>query len=97
MPDSPQPSRTKADAYWRANLKWLALLMSLWFLASCVAGILLVDWLDQFTLPGTRAPLGFWMAQQGSIFIFLIIISVYAVVMNRLDRRYSEPESGGSK
>jgi len=95
MSSDPEKSRVHAQAYWRANLKWLAILMSLWFAASCGAGILAVEWLDRFTLPGTQAPLGFWMAQQGGIFIFLLIIALYVVVMNRLERRYADDEAGG--
>ncbi len=60
--------------------------MSVWFVVSFGGGVLLVDWLDQFTVPGSNLKLGFWIAQQGSIYAFIILIAVYAAVMNRLDR-----------
>jgi putative solute:sodium symporter small subunit len=72
--------------YWRANLRWLAGLLGVWLAVSFGCGILLVDWLDRFRLPGTHMKLGFWFAQQGSIYVFVILIAVYARVMNRLDR-----------
>ena len=74
------------DPYWKTNLTYLAALLAVWFLVSFGAGILFVDWLDQFQFFGFK--LGFWFAQQGSIYIFLILIFVYVVLMNRLDRKY---------
>jgi putative solute:sodium symporter small subunit len=53
----------------------------------------LVDWLDRFRLPGTQMKLGFWFAQQGSIYVFVILIAIYARVMNRLDRELLEGTS----
>lgn len=58
----------------------------MWFVVSFGCGVLFVDALDQYKLPGTNLKLGFWFAQQGSIYAFVIIIAVYAWVMNRLDR-----------
>jgi putative solute:sodium symporter small subunit len=52
----------------------------------------MADWLDQWTLPGTTYPLGFWCAQQGSIYVFVLLILVYVVAMNRLDRRFGVEE-----
>ena len=72
--------------YWRKHLRWLSLLMSAWFVVSFGGGVLFVDWLDQFTVPGSDLKLGFWIAQQGSIFAFILLIAIYAGVMNRLDR-----------
>lgn len=72
--------------YWRKNLTWLSILLSVWFLVSYGCGILWADWLDQFRIPGTGFKLGFWFAQQGSIYVFLVLIAIYVVVMNRLDR-----------
>jgi len=74
------------DRYWRANLKWLAILLTIWFLVSYGCGILWVDQLDKIIIPGTGFKLGFWFAQQGSIYVFVILIGVYVRVMNRLDR-----------
>lgn len=78
-----------ADArtrYWRKNLQWLAGLLVVWFLVSYGCGVLWVDALDRIRIPGTGFKLGFWFAQQGSIYVFVILIAVYVVVMNRLDR-----------
>lgn len=60
--------------------------MSVWFIVSFGGGVIFVDWLDQFKVPGSDLKLGFWIAQQGSIYAFIILIAVYAGVMNRLDR-----------
>jgi len=72
--------------YWKANLKWLAILLSIWAFVSLGCGILFVDFLDKFKLPGSDLNLGFWFAQQGSIYCFILLIVAYARVMNRLDR-----------
>ena len=64
----------------------MATLLAVWFLVSFGAGILFRDWLDQFSIGG--APLGFWFAQQGSIYVFVVLIFVYAVVMDRIERRH---------
>jgi len=71
--------------YWRANLRYLAVLLAIWFLVSFGAGILFVDQLDHLRLGGFR--LGFWFAQQGSIYTFVVLIFVYVRLMNRLDDR----------
>ena len=76
--------------YWRANLKVLMVLMIIWFIASFGLSILAVDWLDQFHFMGF--PLGFWMAQQGSIVAFLLIIAIYVFLMNRLDKEFGVEE-----
>lgn len=83
-------SKDARDRYWRSNLKWLAGLLSVWFLASYGCGILWVDALDKFTIPGTGFKLGFWFAQQGSIYVFVVLIAIYVVVMNRLDKQLLE-------
>jgi len=80
------PSEQARTDYWKANLKWLAILLTIWAFVSYGCGILFVDWLDRFKLPGTNLNLGFWFAQQGSIYCFILLIVVYARVMNRLDR-----------
>lgn len=74
----------KRRDYWKANLRIVLALLSIWFLASYGAGILFADALDQIRVGGFK--LGFWMAQQGSILVFLILVVVYVVLMNRLDR-----------
>lgn len=78
--------------YWRANVRVLVVLLSVWFAVSFGAGILLKDTLDRWTLPGTGFPLGFWFAQQGSIYVFVVLIFVYVVLMNRIDRRFGAHE-----
>ena len=81
-----------ARAYWRANLRLLASLLFVWFLVSYGFGILLVDELNRFRIPGTGFPLGFWFAQQGSIYVFVALIFVYVWGMNRLDERFGVAE-----
>lgn len=77
-------------AYWRRNLILLAVLLSVWFLVSFGCSILMVDWLDQFHVLGF--PVGFWMAQQGSIFVFSVLIWIYVWRMDRLDREHNVHE-----
>jgi putative solute:sodium symporter small subunit len=72
--------------YWRKNLQYLAILLSIWFVVSYGCAILFVDTLNQIRLGGFK--LGFWFSQQGSIYIFVILIFVYVRLMNRLDREY---------
>ena len=73
-------------AYWRANVRLIRNLLIIWAFVSLGCGILLVPWLNLVSLG--NLPLGFWMAQQGSIFTFVILIFVYAVQMDKLDRKY---------
>lgn len=82
--------KTKAQQYWRQNLIYLVILLAIWFIVSYGAGILFVDWLDQFRLGGFK--LGFWFAQQGSIYVFVILIFVYVYLMNRLDKKFEFDE-----
>lgn len=72
--------------YWRKNLQYLGILLSIWFAVSYGAGILFVDELDQIRIGGFR--LGFWFAQQGSIYVFVVLIYVYVLLMNRLDKKH---------
>jgi len=97
QPDPDQPPRSdayrRAEAellrrYWRENIITMLVLLGVWALAGLGCGILFADWLNQFRLPGTGYPLGFWFAQQGSIIIFVLIIFIYAVRMNMLDKRH---------
>ena len=83
----------KQHQYWLTNLKYLAILLSIWFIVSYGCGILFVDFLDQYRIGGFK--LGFWFAQQGSIYIFVVIIFVYVYLMNRLDRKYNVDEREG--
>ncbi|MFT5647486.1 MAG: putative solute:sodium symporter small subunit [Aureispira sp.] len=80
----------KASAYWKENLRYLLILLSIWFAVSYGAGILFKQALDSITLGGF--PLGFWFAQQGSIYVFVILIFVYVRLMNKLDKKYGYDE-----
>jgi putative solute:sodium symporter small subunit len=79
-------SINNSKKYWKKNLKYLAILLSIWFLVSFGFGILLVDELNSFRLGGFK--LGFWFAQQGSIYVFVILIFVYIRLMNKLDKKF---------
>ncbi len=82
-----EPETSEAEgAYWKENIRLLVTLMSIWFVCSFGAGILFRDFLDQFMLGGY--PLGFWFAQQGSIYIFIGLIFYYVVKMRKIERKY---------
>ena len=81
-----------ARAYWKANVRLLLGLLVVWFTVSYGFGILLVDVLNRVRIPGTGFPLGFWFAQQGSIYVFVVLIFVYVWAMNRLDARFGVAE-----
>lgn len=72
--------------YWRNNIRIIALLLTLWFLVSFVLAILLVEPLNQFKLAGF--PLGFWIGQQGAIYIFILIVLAYCLLMEYGDRKF---------
>ena len=74
--------------YWRANLKILIILLSIWFMVSFGFGIIFSDFLDQYQIGGFK--LGFWFAQQGSIYLFVVLIFVYVHLMNKLDKKYKD-------
>ena len=74
--------------YWRANLKILIILLSIWFMVSFGFGIIFSDFLDQYKIGGFK--LGFWFAQQGSIYLFVVLIFVYVHLMNKLDKKYKD-------
>ena len=74
------------DQYWGKNLKYLVILLSIWFTVSFGFGILLIDELNQIKIAGFK--LGFWFAQQGSIYVFVTLIFIYIYLMNRLDKKY---------
>ena len=81
---------SKAKAYWRENIRILLILLTVWFIVSYGMGILFVDALDTIQIFGFH--LGFWMAQQGSIYCFVILIFVYVYKMNKLDHKYNVDE-----
>lgn len=86
MPDTDN----KAKAYWKENIRYLCILLLIWFSVSFGAGILLRESLDQYSLGGFK--LGFWFAQQGSIYVFVLLIFVYVRLMNQLDKKYGYDE-----
>ena len=85
-PREDEERSARARAYWRANLRVMAILLSVWFVASYGLGILLVEPLNRILLGGF--PLGFWFAQQGSIYVFVVLILVYARWMDRIDAHF---------
>ena len=76
---------TQNTNYWKENLKYVGILLSVWFLVSFCFSILFKDFLDTFYLGGFK--LGFWFAQQGSIYGFVILIFVYVIAMHRLEKK----------
>ena len=76
--------------YWKANLRLLAVLLFIWFVISFGFGIVLSDFLDQFSLGGFK--LGFWFAQQGSIYGFVVLIFIYVFAMRRLEKKINKKE-----
>ncbi len=76
--------------YWKENLRYLLILLTIWFIVSYVFGILLVDQLNVIRLGGFK--LGFWFAQQGAMYVFVILIFVYVRWMNKLDKKYNVNE-----
>jgi len=74
------------NTYWKTNLKYLVILLSIWFSVSFGFGILMVDQLNQIQMAGFK--IGFWFAQQGAIYVFVILIFVYIYLMNRLDQKF---------
>jgi len=76
--------------YWKRNIKYLGILLSIWFIVSYLFGIILVEQLDTIRFFGFK--LGFWFAQQGSEIVFVILIFVYVNLMNKLDREFDVHE-----
>lgn len=76
------------DRYWKTNVRFTVILLCIWAFVGLGCGVLLADVLNQYSLPGTGYPLGFWFAQQGSIIVFVLLIGIYCVYMNRLDSRH---------
>jgi len=80
-------SDSSAHSYWKANIRLVLSLLSVWFLISFGCGILFVDALDTIRFGGFK--LGFWIAQQGSIFVFVALIIIYIRAMDKLDSKYN--------
>lgn len=77
----------KNRAYWKKNLQYLGTLLAVWFIGSYGCAILFVNHLDKIKIGGFR--LGFWFAQQGSIYVFVLLIFIYVCLMNRLDKQHT--------
>lgn len=78
----------RSEAYWKANVSLILKLLAVWFVVPFLGGIVFVDVLNNFHLGGY--PLGFWIAQQGSIYLFVVLIFVYAKKMGDLDDKFSD-------
>ena len=89
-----EKSFTNKNDYWVANLKLVATLLLIWFFVSFGCGILFADYLDQFTFFGFK--LGFWFAQQGSIYVFVILIFIYINRMMKLDKKFKNLSGKGN-
>jgi putative solute:sodium symporter small subunit len=87
-------SDKNAHSYWKGNLKIVLSLLGVWFFISFVCGILLVDLLDSIRIGGFK--LGFWIAQQGAIFVFVILVFIYIRLMDKLDAKYEDWSSSAS-
>jgi putative solute:sodium symporter small subunit len=92
------PTETRAPhaEYWRRNIRYVSILLVVWFVVSYGFGILLAESLNAITVPGTAFPLGFWFAQQGSIYAFVVLIFIYVKLMNRLDEEFDVDEGDGA-
>ena len=82
--------KSQRKLYWQRNLKYLMILLVIWFAVSYGAGIMFADALNSIRLGGFK--LGFWFAQQGSIYVFVVLIFVYVRLMNKLDKKYGFDE-----
>jgi putative solute:sodium symporter small subunit len=83
-------NKDDAKSYWRENVRLMLVLLSIWFIVSFGCGIILVDMLNSIKLGGYK--LGFWFANQGSMYVFVVLIFVYAKKMAALDRKYGVDE-----
>lgn len=81
---------SEKNSYWQANIKLMIFCLVIWFVVSFGFGILLVEPLNKIRIGGYQ--LGFWFAQQGSIYIFVILVFFYARTMNKLDKKYNVQE-----
>ena len=87
-----RPAPTAAELernqrYWRTNLTVVGVLLAIWALVSYGAGLVFHPFLDQFHIPGTYFPVGFWFAQQGAILVFVLLIAAYVLIMDRIEKQ----------
>ena len=92
MSDSHRP---QAKAYWAENIRLVLSLLAVWFLVSFGMAILFVEFLDDFRFFGFK--FGFWWAQQGSIYVFVVLIFIYSAVMKKIDKQYKTSDSDKEK
>ena len=78
------------NAYWKENIRNLKILLSIWFVVSFLLSVIFVDQLDVIRIGGFK--LGFWMAQQGSIYVYVVLIFIYLKMMDKLDHKYHHDE-----
>ncbi len=90
MQNDKDHSKASMDKYWKKNLSYLTILLIIWFIVSYGAGIMFADALNGIKIGGFK--LGFWFAQQGSIYIFVVLIFVYVWLMNKLDKEFDVDE-----
>lgn len=83
-------AKNNAKAYWKENIRYVLILLSIWFVASYGLGIIFKDALNNIKVGGFK--LGFWFAQQGAIYVFVVLIFVYVRLMNKLDKKYGYDE-----
>ncbi len=83
-------SPEKAQAYWKENISMIFKLLVVWFVVSYGCGILFINELNEFTISGVK--LGFWFAQQGAIYVFVVLIFIYVKVMSDIDEKYGVSE-----
>jgi putative solute:sodium symporter small subunit len=79
-------TKNKSKAYWKDNIRYLFILLTVWFLVSFGAGIIFKNFLNEFKFGGFK--IGFWFAQQGAMYVFVILIFIYVRLMNKLDKKY---------
>ena len=79
-------TKNKSKAYWKDNIRYLFILLTVWFLVSFGAGIIFKNFLNEFKFGGFK--IGFRFAQQGSMYVFVILIFIYVRLMNKLDKKY---------
>ena len=82
--------QTQRQAYWKANLRLVAMCLAVWFVVSYLFGIILVDQLNAISLGGYK--LGFWFAQQGSMYVFVVLIFFYAWRIGKIDKQFNVHE-----
>ena len=84
-----------SNRYWKSNLIVISILLSIWAIVSCLCGIIFIEPLNEFSVG--KLPLGFWVANQGSMVTFVVLILVYALVMDVIDRKYLREHGGPAK